>query len=590
MSFIQYLNDLRAYYAGEELLHTQKSVTQIALDNGFHDIPVFNKVFKKTFGVSPTAYRKGRTEQEGQPSVSSKEMESIQKDYIRGAEQRLSDSQNIIRRRAVLNCRKHRPFHKIWNQAVSVGGAYDLLSAGQQKQICFLRDEIGFQYIRLPHLFSHKMQLRESGNTEFVNMDHIDTILDFIVKNHLKPLIVIGDRPSYPLQPGGKAPDAKAEEPFFRDLDDFQFIVETVLQHIMVRYGAERVIGWIWEIQYNPASNTPEEYFEQFRIAASFIRRWIPKAKIGGCGHLLGEAAGSFLSEWTHQKFQPDFLSVSAYPYERTESRKNHIHFTRAMEPSFFVNETRKLKEEMTESGMAGLPIYFTECNLSWCNSNPVNDTCAKAARFLKVMSDLLEEIEMGIYDLASDLSVHHRMTNLPLFGGKGLLTRDNIPKPVFYTLSNMKFTGNELIKHGENYIFTLHGENLLCGICYNAKAFNINYYSKPEQEIMQEDLEIIYSNSDELDLQFLISGLQDGLYCIKQGIFNEKNSVLHKWIHMGNVDIMDINDLEYLRQAVQTDIFIRQEKVSGGTLHFSIKLPAHVFSLVNIYPIRLDG
>ena len=271
MSFIQYLNHLRVHHAREELLYSQKSVTQIALDNGFNNLPVFNKVFKKTFGTAPAAYRKRELEQIKQSDNSSEEIDAIQKDYLHRTEQRLPDSQNIIRKRAILDCRKHRPYKKIWNQAVSVGNAYDLLSAEQQKQLCRLRDELGYRYIRLPHLFSQEMRLRESNSSTFINFDNIDNILDFIVKNQLKPFIVIGNRSLYTLRQDKETQYVEQEEPFFRNLNDFRFIVETVLQHIMIRYGAETAADWIWEVQYNAESNTPEEYFEQFRIAASFF-------------------------------------------------------------------------------------------------------------------------------------------------------------------------------------------------------------------------------------------------------------------------------------------------------------------------------
>lgn len=590
MSFIQYLHYLRVHHSREELLYTSKSVTQIALDNGFNDLPIFNKVFKKTFGITPAACRKQELKQAEQSAFSSEEIQIIEKDYIHGTEQRLSDSQNVIRKRAILDCRKHHPYKKIWNQAVSVGSAHDLLSAEQQKQLCRLRDEIGCHYVRLPHLFAQEMQLRESDSATYINFDTIDNILDFIVKNQMKPFIVIGDRPSPVIPPDKKTRYGESEEPFFKDIEDYRFVVETVLQHIMVRYGAETSTDWIWEIQYNPVRDTPKEYFEQFRIAASFIKNWVPDAKIGGYGHLLCETAIPLLSEWAKQEFQPNFFSVSAYPYEKTESLKNRTRFTRVMDPRFFLKQVRRLKEELMESGLENLPIYFTEWNLSWADTNYVNDSCAKACQMLKIMLELLEEIALGIYDLASDLSIRNRATNRPLFGGQGLLSRDGLSKPAFYALTSLKFAGNKLIKCEKNYIFTMHGKNLLFGLCYNDKPFNMNYYNKSESEITLEDLETIYENNDDLDQQFLISGLQDGLYCVKRGAFNEKNSILRRWMKMGSSEFIDMNDLDYLKQVIQMDITIMQEKVIDGTLTFSVKIPPHEFSIINIYPLKLDN
>lgn len=57
-SFIQYLNDYRLEAAAEQLLQTRKSVTEIALENGFENISYFIRSFKKKYSATPFDYRK----------------------------------------------------------------------------------------------------------------------------------------------------------------------------------------------------------------------------------------------------------------------------------------------------------------------------------------------------------------------------------------------------------------------------------------------------------------------------------------------------------------------------------------------------
>ena len=57
-SFIKYLNDYRLEAAAEQLLQTRKSVTQIALDNGFENISYFVRTFKSKYEYTPHEYRK----------------------------------------------------------------------------------------------------------------------------------------------------------------------------------------------------------------------------------------------------------------------------------------------------------------------------------------------------------------------------------------------------------------------------------------------------------------------------------------------------------------------------------------------------
>ncbi|MGN0902930.1 MAG: helix-turn-helix transcriptional regulator [Succinivibrio sp.] len=61
MSFVDFINDLRLRRASQEILLTDKSITDIALDHGFDNIGYFFKLFKIKFGQTPLTYRRGKT-------------------------------------------------------------------------------------------------------------------------------------------------------------------------------------------------------------------------------------------------------------------------------------------------------------------------------------------------------------------------------------------------------------------------------------------------------------------------------------------------------------------------------------------------
>ncbi|MDO4321142.1 MAG: AraC family transcriptional regulator [Lachnospiraceae bacterium] len=57
MNFNQYLNDLRLNCACTMLIHTNRSITDVALNAGFESQRTFNRVFKERFHISPRDYR-----------------------------------------------------------------------------------------------------------------------------------------------------------------------------------------------------------------------------------------------------------------------------------------------------------------------------------------------------------------------------------------------------------------------------------------------------------------------------------------------------------------------------------------------------
>lgn len=56
-SFVDYLTQFRVQKATELLRNTNRPIAEIAGEVGFNDVPHFNRVFKKVFSMTPSAYR-----------------------------------------------------------------------------------------------------------------------------------------------------------------------------------------------------------------------------------------------------------------------------------------------------------------------------------------------------------------------------------------------------------------------------------------------------------------------------------------------------------------------------------------------------
>lgn len=63
MGMKKYLNYSRLKHATMELVATEHSITEIAINCGFSDGNYFKDAFKKTYNISPRAYRKSRAEE-----------------------------------------------------------------------------------------------------------------------------------------------------------------------------------------------------------------------------------------------------------------------------------------------------------------------------------------------------------------------------------------------------------------------------------------------------------------------------------------------------------------------------------------------
>ena len=57
-TFHQYLNRVRLHHAARQLRESGRSVLDISLECGFQNVTYFNRMFKREFGMPPSAYRR----------------------------------------------------------------------------------------------------------------------------------------------------------------------------------------------------------------------------------------------------------------------------------------------------------------------------------------------------------------------------------------------------------------------------------------------------------------------------------------------------------------------------------------------------
>lgn len=54
---MEYINHYRLSRVAAALAQSDQPVMEAAMENGFHNISYFNKLFRKEFGVTPREYR-----------------------------------------------------------------------------------------------------------------------------------------------------------------------------------------------------------------------------------------------------------------------------------------------------------------------------------------------------------------------------------------------------------------------------------------------------------------------------------------------------------------------------------------------------
>ena len=83
VNFYEYLLRVRLQGAVNELITTNKTIYNIALDNGFSDVKAFNFSFKKNFNKSPSEYRIANSENSPILSLDERDFLNIDNEFIK---------------------------------------------------------------------------------------------------------------------------------------------------------------------------------------------------------------------------------------------------------------------------------------------------------------------------------------------------------------------------------------------------------------------------------------------------------------------------------------------------------------------------
>ncbi|WP_342041832.1 GH39 family glycosyl hydrolase [Bacillus sp. OTU2372] len=614
-TFSQYINEIRLAHAVNELVNTDKPITRIALDNGFPNLAAFNRVFNESYQLKPVEYRKqmsDTTEKEEMITeeisnhdlgVVFTELQQYLKSSVEQKVETLPQSTGTVETETI-KLGKLDAFTKYWNKLLNIGYAKDILNSDMQEQITLLQGEIGFTYARFWGLFGDDMLVEDrSGGKITYNFSNTNKLLDFLIKNKLRPFIEIGPKPKIIQKAVGETIVEQTISE--RSLEEWTNLYRAFLLQCIQRYGIDEVETWYFEMWkphmdvsrgqdekkfIDEINNTPDidpnhfkEYFKIFSEFKKHTKELIPSAKVGGCGismGLEGERLDSILNYWRKEEIHPDFLSLSLYPIEKNRDKKRvPIKNLNSNNPHYVLDKLTEVRKALKKAGFEGLELNVTEWNISISNRNYLNDSCFKASYIVKnIIENLnLNHVNMIGYWLFSDIFSDFRDSKNLLHGGAGLVTKSGIKKPSYHAYMLLKQLGEILVAKGDHYVVTKRSGHRYQVICFNYKHFNYSYYLHSEGSMGIHEQYEIFENNETISLSLEIQGLANGKYRLKELKLNrDYGSVLDEWLKFGAVDDMKPDEVDYLKQICVPDMKVEHHVVENESIVLKGELQPH--------------
>lgn len=593
--FTDYVTHIRMRHAVQDLLKTDKGITKIAVDCGFSNPSVFNRSFREIYGMTPTDYRLKKREAElEQEKQKKKLMEELRQEL----QERLVDQTIPFANKAtvIADVNKAVPYEKKWKSALNVGSFDSLTQAMTQQQILFLHDQLGFRYARVWSIFSKKMTLTNGQSGGRQNYSRIDSVLDFLVNNHMLPFLDFANRPDVAI--------GALDEAVFRQLDYIDFENRTAWEecfrqfvyHIIDRYGEEEVSQWRFEFSYNrqfiPESNyypgDDFDFFQMFQFAWHTIKEELPEAEVGGPMGIVSfdeQFVIDFLKKCHGAGCIPDFVSFMLFPYRSSchnGQPRNELVASEQVEMEY----VHQMHEILLHSGCINSKLYITEWNNTVSNRNYLNDSCFRGTYFVRKLPELSDAVDLVCIWMATDLISSYYDSDRIACGGGGLLTKDGIPKPAFYAIQFMNALGTRMVGRGPNYIITSKESGSYYILCSNCKWYSCNYFLKRERLDKPGDVEHIFEDSDPVEIVITLEKMpQNKNYVIKKRyVAPQEGSLLAEWKKFQYDAGLLPSNLRYIKDACFPRMSMERQATIGGQLKLDLILRPHEIALIHIH------
>lgn len=593
MNFVEYLTNIRLYHTVDELLYSKVPITRIAFENGFACMAVFNKAFKKSYGVTPTEFRKRAHEKKVNVEKTKADPvieERLEKYFhVNEREEEEYTTNDVSKQQySVKNSEKMKNY---WGKMINIGAASDLLRSDVREHVILLKEALGFEFVRFWNIFSKEMLIDLNEKDGNYNFSRLDVIFDFLIQQGLKPHIEMAMKPRsimYSVQKiENQSTDTELE---FMNLDHWERVIQAMMHHLVFRYGREEVNQWRMELWFNEnewdQQDSYELYFKYFNKMYETVKNYCNGLEIGGCGLRMDfneESRRRFFKEWLNQQHQPDFISVGQFAYDRGEEKQDK-YSKKSTDNECVKHRISHERILINEAGGEHVKFYVSEWNLTASSRNYINDSSFKGAYIIKNILDIYGLVDDIGYFNGSDRTTEYYDSNLLLYGGTGLISRDSILKPAGFAFEFMKRLFPYYVGKSENYLITKDNHDSYGIICHNQRPLSYNYYYTVENELEKKEMWRYFEDRNSLHLEIDLKDVTDGIYQVKYYSINERNgSALDIWQDMGYEKELSRNDVRYFRRVCEPKLIIQQCEAKHNILKLKINLLANEIRYVKI-------
>jgi xylan 1,4-beta-xylosidase len=480
------------------------------------------------------------------------------------------------------------PLSHYWSVGTCAGRVNEGLRSGWLEQLKTVRDNCGFQYVRMHGLFDDDMfvYFEKSNGKAVYNWQYVDEVYDRMLQLGVRPFVELS------FFPKGIAADDSKMQMWYQNrisydparLDKWGALVKAFTQHVVDRYGINEVRNWYFEVWNEPNLNmnpkagffdgTKSDYFHLYKTSAQAVKSVDSKLKVGGPAtsnfvadtrydgdvydkqksvfypadkinkqQWKGSWIEDFLNYCEKENLPVDFVSTHAYPTDyaldpESGKSKDAVRYVYSLR-----DDLNWLKRTLAKSKYAGAEIHITEWSTSPSSRDAMHDALPPAAYIMKCMMECQGLANSVMYWTFTDIFEEKGGGENIFHGGFGLINFQGMVKPAFHAYRMLNQLGDENLYCKDPVWVSKSSES------GKVSAVVFNYPDEYLEKVPSSANFRNFMNASSKEVDMTLAGLRPGTVIQIETMDNTHGNIYETYKAVGSPHSPDREMTGYLRQ-----------------------------------------
>jgi xylan 1,4-beta-xylosidase len=401
-------------------------------------------------------------------------------------------------------------FKHHWSVGTCAGRANEGLRTSWVEQLRLVKEQCGFQYLRMHGLFDDDMCIYfedRNGNPTY-NWQYVDEVYDRMLDLGVRPFVELSFFPKDIAAENSKLQMWYQNRVTYdaAKMPKWGALVKAFTQHVVDRYGLDEVRKWYFEVWNEPNldfgffDGTKSDYFNLYKVTAQAVKSVDKELKVGG------PATSNFIADHRHDGertdnkksvFYPqdkinkqqwkgiwieeflafcaknglpiDFISTHAYPTDYaldpvSGKGKDAIRYVHSLH-----DDLAWLQKTIAASKYPKAEIHITEWSTSPNSRDVLHDVLPPAAYILKANLDNIGMANSVMYWTFTDIFEEKGGGQTIFHGGFGMINFQGIVKPSFHAYRMLNGLGDEKVYYKDPLFVSRHSQTgKLTAVAFN--------------------------------------------------------------------------------------------------------------------------